>query len=273
MVARVISMTPATMSRFASAPPDVASWAAKAGYSHVGLRVMTGIADGDHPMLPGRPMMRETKARLEGEGITPFEIEVARLDAHTDVAAFAPHLESASLLGGRHLVVIGDDVDLVRLTTNFAALCDLAAEYDLTVNLEATSYYVVNSISRARAIVDASGKSNAAVAPDPLHFHRVNDSLDDLRNLPHVNVLQFCDAPAKGSATPEERMVEARQERLPPGEGGLDLKSFVAALQPGLPVSVEVPMTRLLDDIGPVAVAARLLAATRKLLTEIDSVS
>lgn len=270
MAPRIISMTPATMSKFAASSPDVVSWAAKAGYSHVGLRVMTGIPDSDHPMLPGRPMMRETQARLKGEGVTPFEIEVARLDARSDITAFAPHLKSASLLGAKHLVAIGDDPDTARLCANFAALCDLAAEYGLTVNLEATSYYIVNSISRARAVVDASGKPNAAVAPDPLHFYRVNDSLDDLHDLPQVNVLQFCDAHAKGSAIPDERMAEARQERLPPGEGGLDLRSFVAALPSGLPVSVEVPMTRLLDDIGPVAVATRLLVSTRKLLAEIE---
>ena len=273
MAPRIISLTPATMSKYASSSPDVVSWAAKAGYTHVGLRVLTAVADNDHPMLPGRPMMRETKARLEGEGITPFEIEVARLDPQTEVAAFAPHLEAASLLGGKHLVAIGNDADLPRLTANFAALCDLAAQFGLTVNLEATSYYVVNSIAGARAIVDAAAKTNAAVAPDPLHFYRVNDSLHDLHALPHVNVLQFCDAPAQGSPIPEERMAEARQERLPPGEGGLDLKSFIGALDPRLPVSVEVPMLRALESEGPVAVAARLLAATRKLLADVDGAS
>ena len=64
MLPRIISMTPATMSKYATASPDVVSWAAKAGYTHVGLRVLTGLADSDHPMLRGRPMMRESRGRL-----------------------------------------------------------------------------------------------------------------------------------------------------------------------------------------------------------------
>ncbi len=271
MSSRIVSLAPASMSRFAGSPADVVSWAAKAGFSHVGLRVVTGVANPDNPMLPGRPMMRETRTRLDGEGITPFEIEVVRLDASSKPGEFEAALESAALLGGKHLVVICDDPDISRVVENFGALCDLCARFSLTANIEPTSYYVINSIAKAKAVVEAAGRPNGAVVPDPLHFYRAEDSFDDLKSLGgrFINATQLCDAPVTNSLSAEQRMAEARGERLPPGEGGLDLKRYLDALDPSLPLSIEVPMTKLLDSIGPEAVTRRLKDATTAFLDEI----
>ena len=147
---------------------------------------------------------------------------------------------------------------------NFGALCDLCARFSLTANIEPTSYYVVNSVAKAKAVVEAAGRSNGAVVPDPLHFYRAGDSFEDLKSLNgrFIHATQLCDAPTAVVLSTEERMAEARGDRLPPGEGQLDLRRYLGALDPSLPASIEVPMTKLLDAIGPEAAARRIKDAT-----------
>ncbi len=268
MGSRIISLASASLQRFAASPPDVVRCAAKAGFTHVGLRVVTAFATPDNPMLPGRPLMRETRTRLEGEGIAPFEIEVVRIDADTQPCAFEGALETAALLGGKHLVVICDDPDHGRLVDNFAGLCDLCARFGLTANIEPTSYYVVDSIAKARKVVQEAGRQNGAVVPDPLHFFRAKDSLSELRTLNNglINFTQLCDGPAKDMPIAEGRMTEARSERLLPGHGGLDLRRYLSELEPSLPLSLEVPMAGLIERCGPDEVALRIMTATRQFL-------
>lgn len=263
MVSRIVSLAPASMGRHASEVPDFVSWAAQAGFTHVGLRIVLGAFAADNPMLPGRPMMRETQARLRGEGISATEIEVVRLDAAAQPLQLQSALESAALLGCKNLVVICDDPDMSRTVDNFAQLCEVCARFSLTANIEPTSYYVVDSIAKARRIVERAGRQNGGVIPDPLHFFRAHDSLDDLESLGHwLKVTQLCDGGPADSPSAEDRMAEARGERLPPGEGSLDLAQYLRAVDPALPVSVEVPMTRFTEDQGPAAAALRLMRAT-----------
>ena len=56
-----------------------------------------------------------------------------------------------------------------------------------------------------------------------------------------LHYAQICDAPAEIPATDEELIHTARQERLLPGEGGIDLSGLFSALLTDLPISVEVP--------------------------------
>jgi len=268
MASRIISLASASLLGFSASPPDVVRCVAKAGFTHCGLRVVTAIATPDNPMLPGKPLMRETRAALDGEGVTPFEIEVVRLDPGSRPAAFEGALETAGLLGAKHLIVICDDPDRGRLVANFAALCDLAASFGLTVNIEPTSYYTVDSVGKAKSVVRAAGKANGAVVPDPLHFFRAGDSLSDLHSLSDgfINFTQLCDGPARDMPSAEERMTEARTERLLPGQGQLDLRRYLAELDPSLPVSVEVMMAGLLEKSGPDEAARRIKEATTAFL-------
>ena len=55
-----------------------------------------------------------------------------------------------------------------------------------------------------------------------------------------LHYTQICDAEAGTHFTAEQMIRTARGERLPPGEGTIDLAGLFAALPPDLPVSVEV---------------------------------
>jgi sugar phosphate isomerase/epimerase len=62
--------------------------------------------------------------------------------------------------------------------------------------------------------------------------------------------VQLCDAAAERPATMNEIIRQAREERLYPGEGGIDLSGLLRALPPGLPVSVEVPNVARIRQYG-----------------------
>ena len=57
------------------------------------------------------------------------------------------------------------------------------------------------------------------------------------------------------------------EERLLAGQ--IDLAAFLAALPPGLPLALEVPMTALTRRIGPAAVLAQVARATRAWLARV----
>ncbi|VFS89869.1 Uncharacterised protein [Kluyvera cryocrescens] len=79
---------------------------------------------------------------------------------------------------------------------------------------------------------------------DAIHFWRAGESLASLAALApqQLNYMQLCDAPALIPTDTQELIYQARCARQVPGEGGLDLRSLMAALPATLPVSVEVPL-------------------------------
>ncbi|MBS0551207.1 MAG: sugar phosphate isomerase/epimerase, partial [Proteobacteria bacterium] len=69
----------------------------------------------------------------------------------------------------------------------------------------------------------------------------------------------------------DEILAEARAERLFPGEGGLDLLGLLRAVPRDLPLSIEVPTHALARTVGATERARRALAATRRVLAQVDA--
>ena len=104
---------------------------------------------------------------------------------------------------------------------------------------------------------------------DTLHFDRSASRLDELdrispSRLPFVHV---ADAPVQASYTTEELLHAGRVERLPPGEGGIDIKRILGHRPQGIPVALEAPMTAMAAAEGEEAVALRVRQAAELLLT------
>ena len=57
-----------------------------------------------------------------------------------------------------------------------------------------------------------------------------------------------------------------RVERLPPCEGGIDIKAILQHLPPDIPLGLEVPMTAMMAAKGAEAVARRARQAAERLL-------
>jgi sugar phosphate isomerase/epimerase len=227
--------------------------AAQCGYSHVGLRLVpvAGQAFGHALDLPA------LERRLADTGVRVLDVEVFRLDAQVDVAAFEPVLVAAARLKATDLLVHGADAVEARQIDSFGRFCDLAARYGLAASLEPMPWVAVSTLDRALRVVEGARCANGAVLVDAIHFFRAGDRLEDLRRVPpgRLRYAQLCDAPAECPADLPEIMRQARGDRLAPGEGGLDLGGLLAALPPCIPLSLEVPLARAL----PAAARARLV--------------
>jgi sugar phosphate isomerase/epimerase len=249
--------------------------AARTGYRQVGLRLIGVTPDGPaYPLMSDRGMMRETKSRLADTGVTVLDIEFIRIAPETDPRSFEPFLETGAELGARHVISAPYDPDRGRLIERFGNLCDLAAPLGLGIVLEFYPWTVVSNLSSAAAVVAAAGRPNAGILVDTLHFARSSSRLDELKRIPATRLpfMHFADAPAEIPSTSEGLIHTARSERLPPGEGGIDLPAIMARMPSGIPIGLEVPMERLTGEIGPEAVARRVRDAAARVLEHVASV-
>jgi sugar phosphate isomerase/epimerase len=128
-------------------------------------------------------------------------------------------------------------------------------------------------LRQAARIVEVAGRDNGGVLIDPFHFSRSRSTLDDLASIAasRLHYLQFCDVPQAVPPTMEAILAEARAERRFPGEGDLDLLGLLRAVPRDIPLSVEVPTVTLARTVGAVERARRALAATRRVLAQLDA--
>jgi sugar phosphate isomerase/epimerase len=237
-------------------PLELVSLAARIGYASVGLRL--------HPAFPGAPFytiptgssaLREMKERMQGEGVSVYDIEFVIIDPDFAAERLRATLESAGELEAKRLSVCGDDPDRGRLEANFAELCDLAGGFEMGVDLECMAWRQVSSFPEAVRVVEAARRPNGGALVDALHLARTGGSPGDLQAVPphRIRSAQLCDAPATRPGSTEAIIEEARSKRLPPGYGDLPLRELLAALPDDVRVSVEVPM----DVQKPAEVRAR----------------
>lgn len=247
-------------------PPELVRIAAQAGYDFVSFRLLH-VTDHEpkYPLGRDRQMLRETKAALEATGLKLLDIELARLDDHTDVKQYEPALEAAAELGGRHVLAAGLTKDRHVLVERFAQLCELAKPYMLTIDLEFITWYEVATFQDAKEVVKAAGCDNGGILIDTLHFDRSRTSLDELAEVPQewFHYIHLCDAPKQIPDTTEGLIHTARAERLYPGEGGIDLAAILNRL-PKAPCSLEIPHSRRTRELGSAEHARRCLEHAKK---------
>jgi sugar phosphate isomerase/epimerase len=250
-------------------PPQMVRLAADSGCAGCGIRLLPATPGGAHHRLPpGSPRLRETKALIATTGVRVLDLEIVRIVAGFDARAYGAFFESGAELGAKHVLVAGDEPDAARMTAQFAALCDAAAPYGLTCDLEPMPWCAVASVPQAARVVEAADRPNGGVLVDALHFFRSASTLDDVKRLPRarLNYAQVCDGQVPGPTTTEGLIHDARCERLLPGEGGFDLRALFAALPADLPLSIEIPSQTRAPRMGYEAWARAAVAATRRVL-------
>jgi sugar phosphate isomerase/epimerase len=100
---------------------------------------------------------------------------------------------------------------------------------------------------------------------DMLHFARSDSRLGDLRALPRewFRFAHVCDAEKACPPTLDGIIRTARDERLFPGEGTIDVQGILACLPQGIPYSLEIPRVALTRAVGPYETARLALAVAR----------
>lgn len=255
------------------APPDLIRAAAGAGFDAVGLRLIrvTDTSPG-YPLMHDRAMMRATQAALRETGLRVHDIEFVKIEPATDMAALEPFLDAGAELGAVEVIAAPYDPALGRLADRLARLSELARARGLGVSLEFFPWTVVPDLPAALKVVEAAGPE-VGVLVDSLHFDRSGSALDLLRTVPpgRLRFAHLCDAPVRPPYTEEDLLRAARAERLPPGEGEIDLAAILRALPDAIPLGLEVPMVSRQAEMGPAGVIAAVMAATRRLLGDLPS--
>lgn len=258
-----------------TAPLDHITLAEECGYDTIGLRLL--------PAAPGTPaypihrderVLRAVKQRLADSPIEVFDVEIIRIDAEFDVGSYESLLEGAAELGARALLVAGDDGELSRLSDNYAALAARASRYGLVASLEFMPWTAVPDARAAAGIVSRADGPAKSVLIDTLHAARSSTTLNDLRSIPSdwIHYIQLCDATTPAPTNDEDLIRDAREHRLAPGEGGLDLAGLLSTVPRGTPISVELPNEAQRRRVGTERWLTRLASTARAVEREANQI-
>lgn len=234
-------------------PVAVIDAARKAGFDELGIRLLPAGPDQPAPRLGRDPDLRKTVSRcLADHGMGVRDVELVRINAEFAIPTLAGFFEQAAEMGGKHVLVAGDDEDHSRLCDNFAELCEFAGNFGLTVDLEFMPWTAVPDVQRAVAIVEASAAGNAGVLIDAFHYQKSASSLADVASIPagKLNYLQLCDGPAVYDTSTETMLYSARHARLMPGEGDIDLAGLCAEMPAEFTFCAEIPNDRMMEALG-----------------------
>lgn len=255
-------------------PPEAIRTARETGYDCIGLRLLPAAPGGvSFPLMDDPATMRDTLAALGDTGIEVFDVEIIRIGPDFAAAAYERFCESASRLQARSVLVAGDDPDEARMTASFAALCEMARPFGLSMDLEFMPQSEVHDAAAALRILHAAKQPNAAIIVDALHVSRSRTPLPDIRAIPTawMNYAQICDGPAEIPTDRDSLNFAARQARLLPGDGAIDLVTLFAALPADLPISVEVPNQAQAPVLGAREWARQALVRSRSVMAQADA--
>lgn len=255
------------------APPELIEAAANAGFEAVGLRLIkVAETSPGYPLMEDAALMRRTKMALRNTGLRVNDIEFVKLEPNTDVDRLAAFLDAGAELGASEVICAPYDPDLSRLAANLGHLSALASARGLGVSLEFFPWTVVPDIMAAERVAHQAG-SEVGILVDALHFDRSESTPAQLRSIParRLRLAHLCDATVLQSYSNDELLRTARAERLPPGEGQINLREFLKSLPEDLPLGIEVPMVNLTGKIGVEALLHRVMAATQRVLASSDA--
>lgn len=253
-------------------PVEMAYNAALIGYDYISIRnINMGVkGERDFTIPIGSPRYNSLKQALADTGIGIHDIELARVVKDTDVKSYEAAFEAGASLGAKGVIssIWIDDKDYYM--EQFASLCDLAAKYNLTVNLEFVTWASVWNLEGVLEVIKTVNKPNARIMPDTLHMWRSHVTPADIAACPRelFDMAHICDGPQE---IPERTDTEAliytgRDARLYVGEGAINIADMVKAMRPDTVLSIELPHLARVAEYGYTEHARRCLATAKEYL-------
>ena len=204
-------------------------------------------------------LVAEIRERIEDHGLAIKEVDciaawLPSQRTQTDGSPLASLLrsltperviEKAARIGAPSVTIVemqGASPSRDEAAEAFAAVCDIAGEHGLNVDLEFLPFGGIPDLASAWAIVEAADRPNGGLTLDSWHFFRSGSSFELLRALPgqRIHTVQINDAPALPA---NDLMHETMNARLLPGARSFDLVRLIQTLDTNgceAPVSVEV---------------------------------
>jgi len=248
-------------------PPELIYMAAMTGCDYVGLRPI-------YMGLPGEPnydlahlpeLLRDTETALRETGIGLHDIELARITDGCDIKLYAPAMEVAAELGAKCVLSSIWTNDKAYYTDTFGQLCDQAAEFGLTVDLEFVTWAGVRSLAEAKEVLESVNRPNMGLMVDTLHFYRSRVALEELDACPRqwFHFVHLCDCPEFIPSDKESLIHTGRDERLYVGEGAVDIAAIVSRL-PHVVYAIELPHLERVARLGKAEHIRRCLSTAKQ---------
>ena len=252
------------------APVDQIRIAKECGYDYVSLRTI--------PMhLPGEPefllhkdaaLFEATKAALKEYDMKLMDIELARVRPDLDIEEYLPAFEKAAELGATDVLGSVWTRDKAYYTQQVGRIAEMAKQFGLCYNVEFLPWAGVRNLQADITLVDDVGADNLFVMVDTLHAGRAGVTADELKRTPakYFRFIHLCDGPAGPDGDPvldnikdDLMLYTAREGRLYPGEGAMDIAGMVKAVPADLPLSIELPNLKRIAELGVQGHAQRCL--------------
>lgn len=253
-------------------PVDQIRIAAEAGYDFVSLRPI--------PMhLPNEPLFqfdkdpqlfKDIKHALSEYNIQLMDVELARVREDLDINEYESAFSVAAELGATDVLSSIWTKDKEYGFEKFAKICDMAAKYSLKVNLEFVTFSGVPTLKNALEVIEMVKRSNAYIIVDTLHAHRSYVTPDDLAKVERdkFGFIHLCDGPKLIPSLEDPSMIGvAREGRLYPGEGGIDLKGMLLAM-PANNISIELPNSIEMAKRGALGHATQCLIRAKQFMSQ-----
>ena len=246
--------------------------AAKAGYDFVSLRPI--------PMhLPNEPLFRFDQDRkllnkirqaLSDNNIKLMDIELARVREDLKAEGYESVFAAAAELGATDVLSSIWTKDKEFAFEKFAKISDLAAKYSLRVNLEFVTFSGIPTLNDALEVLNTVNRPNAYLMVDTLHAHRSRVTAANLAKVDpsKFGFIHLSDGPGPIPSLEDPNMIEiAREGRLYPGEGEIDLKGMLLSM-PANPISIELPNSKEMYKRGAFWACCPILAKAKEYFAE-----
>lgn len=251
-------------------PVDQIEIAAKCGYDGVGLRPIS-------QQLPGEPdfrltndvMYQNVKDALNRTGIKLMDIELARVGDGIDVMSYEGEFERAAELGARYAIASVWSADRAFSLEQLGKLCDMAAKYEIMINLEFMSFSNIPTLEDTVGVMGQLNRPNLKLLVDHLHAHRAGVTPVMLEQIPteRLGFLHLCDGPAWIPPVDHPDMTGvARTGRCYVGEGGVDVQGMLRST-PKVPYyAIELPNAEQMAMFGKIGHAKRCLETAKEFI-------
>lgn len=251
-------------------PVEMAYNAALAGYDYISIRnINMGVkGERDFSIPVGSPRYEALREALKETGIAIHDIELARVVDGVDVKSYEGAFESGASLGAKGVISSIWTDDKEYYTKAFAELCDWAARYGLTVNLEFVTWASVWNLKGALELLNAVKRPNARLMIDTLHAWRSGVTVSDLEACPRYlfDMAHICDGPAEipDRSDKEALIYTGRDARYYVGEGAINISDMVKAMRFDTVLSIELPHLARVEKYGYMEHAKRCLVTAKE---------